>query len=62
MKNTKNHSKVKHIDIRHYIRELVAEGSISIEQITSTEKLADLFTKPLPRDHYHQLLQALNIA
>jgi len=63
MKNTKNHSKVKHIDIRHYIslRELVAEGSISIEQITCTENLAYLFTKPLPRDHYHQLLQALNI-
>ena len=58
MKNTKNHSKVKHIDIRHYIRELVAEGSISIEQVN----LADLFTKPLPRDHHHQLLQALNIA
>ena len=61
-KNTKDHGKVKHIDIQHhYIRELLKSKVISIEQVSSAENLADLFTKPLPRDHHHHLLAALNI-
>ena len=61
-KNTRDHGKVKHIDIRHhYIRELVQSGTITMEQVPSAENLADLFTKPLPRDHHHRLLDALNI-
>ena len=61
-KNTKDHSKVKHIDIRHhYIRELLQSGIIKFEQVSSADNLADLFTKSLPRDHHHQLLSALNI-
>jgi hypothetical protein len=61
-KNTKDHGKIKHIDIRHhYIRELVHSGAIAIEQVPSTENLADLFTKPLARDHHHRLLDKLNI-
>ena len=61
-KNTKDHGKVKHIDIRHhYIRELVQSGAITMEQVSSADNLADLFTKPLPRDHHHRLLTALNI-
>ena len=62
MKNTKDHAKIKHIDIRHhYIRELVQSGSIVFEQTPSADNLADLFTKPLPRDQHHRILQALNI-
>ena len=61
-KNTKDHGKVKHIDIRHhYIRELFQSGAITMEQVPSSDNLADLFTKPLPRDHHHRLLAALNI-
>ena len=61
-KNTKDHGKVKHIDIRHhYIRELLHSGAVNVEQVTSSDNLADLFTKPLPRDHHHRLLTALNI-
>jgi hypothetical protein len=61
-KNTKDHGKIKHIDIRHhYIRELLQSGNIVMEQVPSLDNLADLFTKPLPRDHHHQLLAALNI-
>jgi hypothetical protein len=61
-KNTKDHGKVKHIDIRHhYIRELLQSGAISVEQVTSADNLADLFTKPLSRDTHHRLLAALNI-
>jgi hypothetical protein len=61
-KNTKDHGKVKHIDIRHhYIRELIKSGAILLDQIPSSDNLADLFTKPLPRDHHHRFLTALNI-
>ena len=61
-KNTKDHGKVKHIDIRHhYIRDLLRSGSVTIEQVASSDNLADLFTKPLPRDRHHRLLSALNV-
>jgi hypothetical protein len=61
-KNTKDHGKVKHIDIQHhYIRDLLQTGAIAIEQVPSADNLADLFTKPLPHDLHHRLLIALNI-
>ena len=61
-KNTRDHSKVKHIDIRHhYIRELIQSGDIVMEQVPSAENLTDLFTKPLPRDIHHRLLASLDI-
>jgi hypothetical protein len=61
-KNTRDHGKVKHIDIRHhYIRDLIKSGAITIEQVPSAENLADLFTKPLSRDQHHRLLTMLNI-
>ena len=62
-KNTKDHGKVKHIDIcHHYIRELIRSESIKMEYVSSTDNLADIFTKPLPRDQHHRILKALNIA
>ena len=62
-KNTKDHGKVKHIDIRHhYIRELIRSEAIKMEYVSSTDNLADIFTKPLPRDQHHRILKALNIA
>ena len=61
-KNTRDHGKVKHIDIRHhYIRDLLRSGAIQIEQVPSADNLADFLTKPLPRDHHHRILEALNI-
>jgi hypothetical protein len=61
-KNTKDHGKVKHIDIRHhYIRELISSGTIILEHVPSADNLADLLTKPISRDHHHRLLTALNI-
>ena len=61
-KNTKDHRKVKHIDIRHhYIWELLQSGVITIEQVPSSENLANLFMKPLPCNNHHCLLTALTI-
>jgi len=61
-KTTKDHRKVKHIDIRHhYLHELVKSGAVLFEQIPSADNLADLFTKPLARDHHYCFLAALKI-
>ena len=53
---------LKHINIQHhYIWELLQSGTITIEQVSSSDNLANLFMKPLPRNHHHWLLTALNI-
>ena len=53
-KNTKDHGKIKHINIRHhYIWELIHSGTIQVKQVPSAENLADLFTKLLPHNHHH---------
>ena len=45
-----------HIDIRyHYIRELVNKGDICLKFCRSTEKLADIFTKPLTKNVFEHL-------
>ena len=62
MKTTKDHGKVKHINIHHhYICELIYSGTIIIEHVTSTNNLADLFTKPLFCDNHHHILASLDI-
>ena len=61
-KNTKDHGKVKHIDIQHhYIHDLLQSGIMNIKQVPSADNLADLFTKPLAHDLHHRLLASLNI-
>ena len=57
MKNTKDHRKIKHIDIQHhYICELLHSGAITMEQVTFANNLADLLTKPLSRNHHRRIL------
>ena len=46
--NPENHARTKHIDRRHYfIRELVEDGKIVVPFVSSSDNLADFFTKPL---------------
>ena len=47
-KNLIQHSRTKHIKIRHhFIRELVEDGTLTLEFIHIDDQKADLFTKPL---------------
>jgi hypothetical protein len=49
--NYKNHSRTKHIDIRyHFTKEKVASGEIAFTYIPSSDNLADILTKPLPKE------------
>jgi len=60
--NTKNNARVKHIDIRHhYLRECVETGDLHVNYIPTTENIADLLTKALPRPAHHKFCLALRL-
>jgi hypothetical protein len=45
---TKDHTRSKHIDIKHhFLRDCVKNGSIQLIYNSTAEQLADMFTKPL---------------
>ncbi|GKE26890.1 retrovirus-related pol polyprotein from transposon TNT 1-94 [Tanacetum coccineum] len=55
-KNLVQHSRTKHIEIRHhFLRDNVQKGHISIEKVTSVDNIADILTKPLKRKSFNYL-------
>ena len=45
-KNPMYHERTKHVDVRyHFVRELVANGDIHIQKISTEDNLADMGTK-----------------
>ncbi|KAL2347419.1 hypothetical protein Fmac_001419 [Flemingia macrophylla] len=65
IKITKNpimHSRTKHIEIRHhFIRDHVEKGDCEVEFVKSEDQLADIFTKPLPKERFFDLRNRLGI-
>ncbi|GJU56778.1 retrovirus-related pol polyprotein from transposon TNT 1-94 [Tanacetum coccineum] len=56
-KNPVQHSRTKHIEIRHhFLRDNVQKGHISIEKVPSIDNIADILTKPLKRESFNYLL------
>lgn len=54
------HARTKHIEVDyHYVRKKVALGSLVTKFISSSEQLADLFTKSLPKLHFRMLCSKL---
>jgi len=50
------HSRTKHIAIQyHFLKEKVAEGEVKLEFVPTTEQVADIFTKPLPKEVFEYL-------
>ena len=61
-KNPVQHSRTKHIDIRHhFLRDHEAKGDISLQGVRSEEQLADIFTKPLDKSTFVRLRNELNV-
>ncbi|GJU56666.1 copia protein [Tanacetum coccineum] len=55
-KNSVQHSRTKHIEIRHhFLRDNVQKGNISIEKVSSEDNIADILTKPLKREPFNYL-------
>ena len=55
-KNPIMHSKKRHIPIKyHYLREQVSQKDVKLEYIDTKEQIADIFTKPLPKEAFECL-------
>lgn len=60
--NNVQHSRTKHIDIRHhFIREQVEKGIVELYFVRTEFQLADIFTKALPREHFEFILPRLGM-
>ncbi|GKB15038.1 retrovirus-related pol polyprotein from transposon TNT 1-94 [Tanacetum coccineum] len=61
-KNPVQHSRTKHIEIRHhFLRDNVQKGNISIEKVASEDNIANIFTKPLKREVFNYLRLGLGM-
>ncbi|GJS92596.1 retrovirus-related pol polyprotein from transposon TNT 1-94, partial [Tanacetum coccineum] len=60
--NNVQHSRSKHIDIRHhFIREQVEKGVVELYFVRTEYQLADIFTKALPRERFKFILPRLGM-
>ncbi|GKA66702.1 putative ribonuclease H-like domain-containing protein [Tanacetum coccineum] len=60
--NNVQHSRSKHIDIRHhFICEQVEKGVVELYFVTTDYQLANIFTKALPRERFEFLLPRLGM-
>ena len=61
-KNPVMHSRTKHIPLKyHFLHEQVAEQNIVLEYISTKEQIADIFTKPLPREAFEHMHQEIGV-
>ncbi|GKG06594.1 hypothetical protein Tco_0329563 [Tanacetum coccineum] len=60
--NNVQHSRSKHIDIRHhFIKEQVERKVVELYFVETKYQLADIFTKALPRERFATLLPLLGV-
>nr|GEV14507.1 integrase, catalytic region, zinc finger, CCHC-type, peptidase aspartic, catalytic [Tanacetum cinerariifolium] len=60
--NSVQHSRAKHIDVRYYfIRDQVENEIVELYFVRTEYQLADIFTKPLPRERFKFLIEKLGI-
>ncbi|GJR18458.1 retrovirus-related pol polyprotein from transposon TNT 1-94 [Tanacetum coccineum] len=60
--NNVQHSRAKHIDVRyHFIKEQVENGIVELYFVRKEYQLADIFTKPLPRERFNFLIEKLGM-
>ncbi|GJT51716.1 retrovirus-related pol polyprotein from transposon TNT 1-94 [Tanacetum coccineum] len=60
--NNVQHSRAKHIDVRyHFIKEQVENGIVELYFVRTEYQLADIFTKPLPKERFNFLIEKLGM-
>ncbi|GJU35545.1 copia protein [Tanacetum coccineum] len=61
-KNLVQHSRTKHIEIRHhFLRDNIQKGNISIEKVSSEDNIADILTKLLKCEPFNYLRLGLGM-
>ena len=61
-KNPVMHSRTKHIDIRHhFLRDHVLKNDVKLDFVDTSAQLADIFTKPLPKESFFKIRLELGI-
>jgi len=61
-KNHIQHSRTKHIEIRHhFIRDHIANGDCEIKFVSTERQPVDIFTKLLSNDRFYSLRNELGI-
>nr|GEU95759.1 hypothetical protein [Tanacetum cinerariifolium] len=60
--NNAQHSRANHIDVRyHFIKEQVENGIVELYFVRTKYQLADIFTKPLPKEGFNSLIEKLGM-
>ncbi|GJY77456.1 retrovirus-related pol polyprotein from transposon TNT 1-94 [Tanacetum coccineum] len=60
--NDVQHSRAKHIDVHyHFIKDHVENGIVDLYFVRTEYQLADIFTKPLPRERFNFLIEKLGM-
>ncbi|GJR93047.1 copia protein [Tanacetum coccineum] len=60
--NNVQRSRAKHINVRyHFIKEQVENGIVELYFVQTEYQLADIFTKPLPRERFNFLIEKLGM-
>jgi hypothetical protein len=61
-KNPQHHNRTKHIDVKyHFIRKSCQDGLIELAYIPTTEMVADILTKALPRDKHEKHMKGMGM-
>ena len=61
-KNLVQHSRTKHIEIRHhFLRDHAQKGDITVKFVSTKDQLADIFIKPLSEEQYVDIRRQLGV-
>ena len=59
-KNPVHHQRSKHIDIKyHFIRSQVEDGSVQLMYVPTSNNVADIFTKALPKQKLNNFVNVV---
>lgn len=62
VRNPEFHRRTKHVDIKyHIIRDHFQQGHLALAYVSTVDNVADILTKPLPRDRFQRLLSILGL-
>ena len=56
------HERTKHIDVRmHFVRDVIAEGSVVVQKIQTEDNLVNMITKPAPTTKFKHCLHLISV-